>query len=231
MVHDFWINFLDTPGVPDLLALLLVGGVYLVIIARGLNPPLDERLRAAGSALTVFTLGNFLLAALFQMNIHFLVLQVPSPTKAYTATEDLGKHSPGTKLARKTGGQETEDQGGAKAASKKSEPRLRSGLWQVVREWQGSDSRRTETFPIPFREWAIDWVTTPEGSPGAFIVKVHRGDGKLVATVASTSGPEKDFRMMSSPGKYYLTIDSTQKYRIVVSAKKPRPAAPPADRD
>jgi hypothetical protein len=45
--------------------------------------------------------------------------------------------------------------------------------------------------------------------------------GNFIKLTAYTKGADKDNAFLAGSGKYYLRIDSNQKYKVVVRAKRP----------
>jgi hypothetical protein len=94
---------------------------------------------------------------------------------------------------------------------------LSENNWKTIKIWEGHDPIQTENFIILSQRWAIEWTTGPmTGVPGNFAVKVYNADGNLVQLTPNERGPDKGSICFNRPGKYYLMIASTQKYKVVV---------------
>ena len=81
--------------------------------------------------------------------------------------------------------------------------------WTVVKVWQGSGARETETF-IAHDHWRVDWVFSPSQPNDQFQVFIHANDGKLLLNIAANtqrSGPDTTFWVGS--GAYFLRVMST----------------------
>lgn len=218
MPQYLWTSLITQPGVADLLALCASVGIYLCLWSDRLRPPTDDQVRGLGFFLSAFSLGNMLLAVFLNVNLNFLWLEIPylHPTPIIAA--ELGLDSPpsGSSKSRLHSGS-LHQPGSATGKRGPGKEDLSTPIWKTIRIWEGVKPRQTEIFSVSSSKWAIDWITAPEAeSPGNFAVKIYRADGNLVQLTQNERGPEKGRIFLTRPGKYYLVITSTQKYKVVV---------------
>jgi hypothetical protein len=212
---DIWSQMITQPGMADLLMLFSAIGIYLVLFARGLNPPADDRLRGLGFFLTVFSMGNILLAVLLNVGLSFQLLEIPYVQSVSTSTtERHGASKPGatkSKLNSESRHRSGKQVSGQEDSSEKT--------WVTIKMWEGHHSQQTEIFMVPVHRWKIDWIITlQDGSPGQFAVKIYRADGNLVQAITNERGANKGGIFLNRPGRYYLMVSTTQKYKIAVKA-------------
>lgn len=81
--------------------------------------------------------------------------------------------------------------------------------WRVVKSWTGSGIKQTESFRIASKEWRISWTTKNEKVAGLLQIFVYTDSGELVTLAANQQGAGSDVSYVrSTPGRYYLTINS-----------------------
>jgi hypothetical protein len=101
---------------------------------------------------------------------------------------------------------------GCAGAESSPPPAARATTWHRVATWDGSGIKQTETFETKTREWRVTWATTNEVMAGAgiFQVMVHDAETQALVTLAANKqGVGKDTSTVrTSPGRYYLTINS-----------------------
>ena len=218
MLQDTWTQIITQPGVADLLMLFCAIGIYLLILARGLHPPADDRLRGLGIIVTGFSLGNILLAVIFNVGLNFQLLEIPYVQSAPISAAEPQGDSPKSGLSKSRLNSDSHHRQGALARKRASaQEDFSEKIWKAIKIWDGYDPKRTEILIVPSHEWAIDWITAPmDGGPGNFAVKVYSADGNLVQLITNERGPDKGSIFLNRPGKYYLMITSTQKYKVVV---------------
>ena len=214
---------LSKPGVADFLAFCAAMGVYGIIMAQGLPAPSDDRLRVLSSVVACSSLGIILLAAVLDINMRFSLLEIPYSQSAYISA-DPQKRSPGHSLTQKLTTAVTGPETGASAGKHQSvSENFPEANWKVIKVWEGDHPQKTETFYMPAPGGAIEWTTWPAGGGlGTFRVQVLDAGGNFIKLTAYTKGADKDNAFMAGSGKYYLRIDSNQKYKVVVRAKKSR---------
>jgi hypothetical protein len=214
---------LSKPGVADLLAFCAALGIYGVILAQGLQSPSDDRLRLLGSVVACFSLGIMLLAVVLDINLRFYLLEIPYSQSAYLSA-DHQERSPGHSFIKKRTPAVTGPETGASAGKPASTAgRLPEANWKVIKVWEGDRPQKTEIFHIPSPGGAIAWTTWPiSGRLGTFRIQVLDAAGNFIKLAAYANGADNDNAFLARSGKYYLRIDSNQKYKVVVSAKKSR---------
>jgi hypothetical protein len=211
---------LSKPGVADLLAFCAALGIYGVIIAQSLQAPLGERLRVLGTVVACGCLGIFLLAVVLGINLRFYLLEIPYSQSAYLAADPQEK-SPGHSFIKKRTPAVTGPETGASARKPAAAAgNLPGANWKVIKVWEGDRPQKTEIFYIPSSGGAIEWTTWPiSGGLGTFRVRVLDADGNFIKLAAYAKGADNDNAFLAGSGKYYLRIDSNQKYKVVVRAK------------
>ncbi len=214
---------LSKPGVTDLLACCAALGIYGVIMAQGLQAPLDVRLRVLSSMVAFLCLGTLLLAVVLDINLRFYLLEIPYSQSAYNYS-DPPKKLPDHRLTRKGTTAVTGPETGASAGKHPSAAEnFPEANWKVIKVWEGDHPQKTEIFYMPSPGGAIEWTTWPAGGGlGTFRVQVLDAGGNFIKLTAYTKGADKDNAFLAGSGKYYLRIDSNQKYKVVVRAKKSR---------
>jgi len=214
---------LSKPGVADLLAFCAALGIYGVILAQGLQSPSDDRLRVLSSVVACFCLGTMLLAVVLEINLRFYLLEIPYSQSAYISA-DPQERSPGHRLTQKRTTAVTGPETGASAG--KHQPvseNFPEANWKVIKVWEGDHPQKTEIFYIPSPGGAIEWTTWPlSGRLGTFRIQVLDAAGNFSKLAAYANGADNDNAFLARSGKYYLKIDSKQKYRVVVRAKRSR---------
>jgi hypothetical protein len=221
MLVEILAELLSKPGVADLLAFCAALGIYGVILAQGLQSPLDERLRALSTVVACSCLGIFLLAVILGINLRFYLLEIPYSQSAYLAADPPEK-SLGPKFIQKRTTAVTGPETGASARKPASAPEnFPAATWKVIKVWEGDRPQKTEIFYIPSPGGAIEWTTWPiSGRLGTFKVTMHDATGNFIKLAAYANGADNDNAFLARSGKYYLRIDSNQKYKVVVRAKK-----------
>lgn len=92
--------------------------------------------------------------------------------------------------------------------------------WHEIVRWEGKGLKNTETFNIPSHEWRILWDTKPSGTyEGILQIYVYNDAGGMVTVAANVLGRDEESSIMRGAGKYYLTINATQPYVVIVEAK------------
>lgn len=90
----------------------------------------------------------------------------------------------------------------------------------TIAQITGNGSKQTEIYHIPAREWIISWKTEPgQYGPMNFAISVHKANGELVSIAANVIGKSEDHTVMHVEGDYYLSINTSQPYAIVIVAK------------
>jgi hypothetical protein len=221
MCQSGWAQIISQPGVADLLALFSAIGIYLILLAKGFHPPADDRLRGLGIFVAGFSLGNILLAVVFDVNLRFQILEIPYLHSAPGIAAEKPPGKPPTCGSTKAGADSSGAQKRADGQAAAAREDLAEGLWKTIKTWEGQDPRKTEIFQVASKKWVIEWTTAPAaGRPGTFQVRVYGADGNFIKLAANESGPDKDSLSLAGPGKYYLVINSSQKYRVAVRVKK-----------
>ena len=88
--------------------------------------------------------------------------------------------------------------------------------WRVVDNFMGASSKATETFTVS-DNWNISWTTWPgDGGDKDFKIDLYSKSGKLIETVAETSGDKSGQCVYNDSGTYYLDIVGGQMYAIVI---------------
>jgi hypothetical protein len=89
--------------------------------------------------------------------------------------------------------------------------------WRTVLKADGVGNKRTPTFLITADEWAVAWDTGPGAHGlGAFAIWIHPVDGGMQKLAANLIGANRDITHERGDGRYYLEIDATQPYAVVV---------------
>ena len=212
---------LSKPGVADLLAFCAALGIYGVILAQGLQSPSDDRLRLLGSVVACFSLGIMLLAVVLDIDLRFYLLEIPYSQSAYLSADHQEK-SPGHSFIKKRTPAVTGPETGASAGKPPSvSENFPEANWKVIKVWEGDRPQKTEIFHIPSPGGAIAWTTWPISRRlGTFQVTVHDAAGNFIKHAAYANGAEKDNTLLGGSRKYYLRIDSNQRYKVVVRARK-----------
>jgi len=223
MLEGILTVMLSKPGVADLLAFCAALGIYGVILAQGLQSPSDERLRVLSSVVACFCLGTMLLAVVLDINLRFYLLEIPSSQSAHLSADPPEK-SPGPSLINKRTPAVTGPETGASAGKRPSvSENFPETNWKVIKVWEGDRPQKTEIFYIPSPGGAIEWTTWPiSGRLGTFRIQVLDAAGNFIKLAAYANGADNDNAFLARSGKYYLRIDSNQKYRVVIMAKKSR---------
>lgn len=218
MFQDAWAQMITQPGGADLLMLFSAIGIYLLILARSVNPPANDRLRGLGIIVTGFSLGNILLAVIFNVGLNFQCLETPYVQSAFTSTAERQGDSPKPGLTKPRINADSRHPQGVLAKKRASaQEDLSEQIWKTLKIWEGYDPQQTEIFNVPSHRWAIDWITAPNaGGPGNFAVKVYSADRNLVKLITNERGRDKGSISLNRAGKYYLMITSTQKYKVAV---------------
>ncbi len=97
--------------------------------------------------------------------------------------------------------------------------------WVVLKEWSGGSGRKeTEKFTTT-GTWRVAWKTTT-GDPdpiGSVSIAVRKATGELVK-LANNLGQKimsGNFQVLSSPGEYYLEIESADRNWHVAAEHAP----------
>ena len=216
--NDLWTSIITQPGVGDLLALSVCIGIFLLVWSARVRPPADDQVRSLGLFVSIFSLGNMLLAVVFNVSLNFQWLEIPFPQSSPTIAAEADRDSPTsglTKSGRHSGSlQQKSLRAGKQGAGKED---ISTQTWKIIKIWEGVNPRQTEIFSVPSARWVIDWMTMPEGGPpGNFAVKVYSADGDLVQHAPALRGRDQGSMSLERPGRYYLEITSTQKYKVLV---------------
>ena len=95
--------------------------------------------------------------------------------------------------------------------------------WQKVIEFEGESIKDTQLFNISSNEWAISWTTKPgEYGDSNFIIYLYDDNGNFISLIANIIGKGEDASYIHNKGKgnYYLSINTSQPYIIVVNQYK-----------
>ncbi len=84
--------------------------------------------------------------------------------------------------------------------------------WKEISRWSGNSIKSTEKFTAP-NEWRLTWSCN--GS-GYLDIYVYRSNGDLFKVAASTNEPGSDVSVFHEGGEFYLEIDTTVPYTIVI---------------
>ena len=88
---------------------------------------------------------------------------------------------------------------------------------RTIGTWHGRSNKQTETFKINSSEWMLAWNTEPQkGFEGIFQIFVHRASGDLICVAANVIGKDADSTVMRGAGNFYLEINATQPWGVVV---------------
>jgi len=105
-------------------------------------------------------------------------------------------------------------------------PAAVAATWKDIITFEGQSIKDTETFTIPSDEWRIVWETKP-GQYGDmnFQIYVYKAGGTTGAAVpvsvaANVIGAGKDTSTVRGKGNFYLSINTSQTYKITVQAKQ-----------
>lgn len=88
--------------------------------------------------------------------------------------------------------------------------------WRTVSSWQGKSTKNTETFRILASEWRVCWKTQGDG---ILQIYIHDSDKNLKDLAANVQGNDEDCSIMRGAGNYYLSINTTQVYNIIVEER------------
>lgn len=87
-----------------------------------------------------------------------------------------------------------------------------------VAKWKGAAPKSTESFAINTNEWEIRWTTVGDSH---FIFEVYNADtNEKVEPVENLIEKGAYTTVMRGKGRYYLKIETSQYYAIVVTEKK-----------
>jgi len=95
-------------------------------------------------------------------------------------------------------------------------PSPSSGGWMLLKSWTGQSQKNTESFSVSSNEWQIRWKTTGDTN---FIISVYTESGDLKELAVNIIGSSEDSTIIRGAGKYYLNINTSQKYEIAVFQK------------
>jgi hypothetical protein len=88
---------------------------------------------------------------------------------------------------------------------------------RLIKKWEGSAQKNTETFEIKTQEWIVRWSTSGTSN---FSITVHNADtGRMVDLIANIIGSGQDYSVMRGKGNYYLEISTSQPYIIEIIEK------------
>lgn len=106
------------------------------------------------------------------------------------------------------------------SGSETPEEGLTEANYQVVTSFEGDSTKDTETFHVPSDIWKISWNTKP-GKIGEanFILTVYNSDGTYKSSAANVIGSSSDYSIIRGSGDYYLSILSSQPYKINVESQ------------
>jgi hypothetical protein len=217
IIDNLWTGIITLPGFGDLLALSSCIGIFLLLWSPRLRPPADEQMRGVGLFVAVFCLGNMLLAVIFDVNLNFQWLEIPYRQSFSIAAEtSLDPAAPGlTKSGKDSPSLQQKGLRPGKPGAENKNPSPQ--IWKTIKIWEGANPLQTEVFTVPSANWTIDWMTVSEdGRAGNFTVKVYSSDGHLVRHAPVVRGPDQGSMSLERPGRYYIEITATQKYRVSV---------------
>ena len=81
--------------------------------------------------------------------------------------------------------------------------------WSVVKVWQGSGGRETESFTVS-DHWRVDWLFNPAQPNAQIQVFIYAADGRLLLNVAAnTPRAGADTSFWAGPGTYFLKVNAT----------------------
>jgi len=86
----------------------------------------------------------------------------------------------------------------------------------VIASWEGESTKDTETFHVPSDQFKISWDTKPGNFEGNFIFTINNADGSFKAAGANVIGANNESTIVRGAGDYYLSITTTQPYKIYV---------------
>lgn len=89
--------------------------------------------------------------------------------------------------------------------SSESAPSDAGRTWAVVKMWQGSGARDTESFTVG-EHWRVDWVFDQTQPTGQMQIYVDGADGKLLNIAANTQKSGSDTTFWMGPGTYTLHV-------------------------
>jgi len=88
--------------------------------------------------------------------------------------------------------------------------------WTEVIKVCGKGIKQTDSFCITSHKWRIDWK-----SAGGFLaIVLYKADGSFIRVAATYKGSGQDYTIMRGAGDYYLKINATRPYTIIVRQKK-----------
>lgn len=81
----------------------------------------------------------------------------------------------------------------------------------TIVEWEGNKSRIMGPFRVKTPMWAIDWNTFSHAGARNVSMDIFRSeDDQLVVRVSNTTLPYKSFKILESPGIYYIEIKTRE---------------------
>ena len=102
-----------------------------------------------------------------------------------------------------------------------SAPKEKPMTWHMVKRFEGSGIKSTETFEITSDEWRISW-NTKAGQYGGmnFQIFVFNADGSLKDLSANVIGTNADSSIIRGEGRYYLKFNTAQPYSVQVEERR-----------
>lgn len=80
--------------------------------------------------------------------------------------------------------------------------------WAVVKLWQGTGNKDTETFTV-VDHWRVDWLFNQSMPTGQMQVYIYSADGKLLNVAGNTARGGSDTTFWMGPGTYQLKVNAT----------------------
>jgi hypothetical protein len=80
--------------------------------------------------------------------------------------------------------------------------------WAVVKMWQGTGIRDTETFTVA-DHWRVDWVFNQTQAVGQMQVFIYGADGRLLSIATNIQHADANTTFWLGPGTYQLKVISS----------------------
>lgn len=92
--------------------------------------------------------------------------------------------------------------------------------WHEIATIKGQGIKQTEIYNIPYSEWKIEWKVVPDKRWSNHLsIIVHEANGKTSSIASSTGEETSGSTFLHTAGDYYLKINTSRQYEIVISAK------------
>jgi hypothetical protein len=94
--------------------------------------------------------------------------------------------------------------------------------WQSVLSLKDRKTQNTQVFKIASNDWKVRWKTRPgvKGVDEFIVILYDKANPSGSEIVANVTGEDEDFVNMEGRGTYYLSINTTQNYEIVIEEQK-----------